>query len=229
MTHSTTVDAIRSVNPAVANTDLIYPGQILQMPCLPAVATASSCLKYTVVEGDGLWAIGQKYGVSVEQLLAMNWIENADLIYVGQVLNIPCRAASSTQIPTDSNIVNYGTPSGSTNFVQAMTTTSQSSSQSTDYYGCWIKSYGRGVGTIPDSCSAGQTKNGLLCYPNCQPGYNAVGPVCWGSCPSGWNTVAGVCWNPIHCNPIQHSYASGTCPGFDLAGLWHDCKHCPDG
>ena len=44
--------------------------------------------------------------------------------------------------------------------------------------GCWLGTYGRGVGTPLDTCPEGQDKNGALCYPQCQSGYNGVGPVC---------------------------------------------------
>ncbi len=32
---------------------------------------------------------------------------------------------------------------------------------------CTKDTYGRGAGTIPDSCPSGQEKQGLLCYPKC--------------------------------------------------------------
>lgn len=43
---------------------------------------------HTVVSGDTLWAISQKYGVSVVRLAANNNIKNVNLIYPGQVLKI---------------------------------------------------------------------------------------------------------------------------------------------
>lgn len=44
---------------------------------------------------------------------------------------------------------------------------------------CWKNAYGRGVGTVPDSCQPGNEKNGALCYPICKDGFYGVGPVCW--------------------------------------------------
>ena len=41
---------------------------------------------------------------------------------------------------------------------------------------CWKGSYGRGVGSVPDSChGSNPDKNGALCYPTCQSGYYGVG------------------------------------------------------
>ena len=39
--------------------------------------------------------------------------------------------------------------------------------------------YGRGVGTIPTSCTSGDEKDVALCYPKCRAGYDGVGPMCW--------------------------------------------------
>ena len=44
---------------------------------------------------------------------------------------------------------------------------------------CWKTTYGRGVGTIPESCVTppNTDKDGALCYPRCRPTYYGVGPV----------------------------------------------------
>ncbi len=56
---------------------------------------------------------------------------------------------------------------------------------------CLKNTYGRGAGTIPDSCPAGQTKSGLFCYDNCEGSDHNVAGVCWTSCPPG-STDGGV-------------------------------------
>ena len=44
---------------------------------------------YTVVAGDTLGAIAERFGTTVEKLCQLNDIANPNLIYVGQVLNLP--------------------------------------------------------------------------------------------------------------------------------------------
>lgn len=64
-----------------------------------APSSGNSCgggkpAQYTVVAGDTLRAIGGRLGVSWEELARHNCIQNPDLIYPGQVLNIPGGGAS---------------------------------------------------------------------------------------------------------------------------------------
>ncbi|CAF0832554.1 unnamed protein product [Brachionus calyciflorus] len=51
---------------------------------------------------------------------------------------------------------------------------------------CWIGSYGRGVGSVADTCKSGYEKDGALCYKQCKDGYKGVAMVCWEKCPSGY-------------------------------------------
>lgn len=44
---------------------------------------------YTVVAGDTLYAIAQKFGTTVDILCQLNGIDNPDMIYVGQILFLP--------------------------------------------------------------------------------------------------------------------------------------------
>ena len=52
-------------------------------------------------------------------------------------------------------------------------------------------SYGRGVGTIPNSCGSNQDYDAGLCYKKCAAGYTGVGPVCWKSCSGNASTDCG--------------------------------------
>lgn len=54
-----------------------------------AAAAAPQPETYTVVSGDTLSAIGERYGVSYQAIAQANGIENPDLIYPGQVFTIP--------------------------------------------------------------------------------------------------------------------------------------------
>lgn len=59
-------------------------------------------MTYTVKSGDTLTAIARKHGTTVEALVASNGIKNKNLIYVGQVLQIPTK---ETTKPVNNNPV----------------------------------------------------------------------------------------------------------------------------
>jgi LysM repeat protein len=70
-----------AVNPQIANPNLIFWGQVLNIP-----ASAST---YTVQRGDTLRLIAARYGTNVDSLLSLNpQIWNANWIYSGQVIRI---------------------------------------------------------------------------------------------------------------------------------------------
>src|SRR5579871_5658095 len=50
---------------------------------------------------------------------------------------------------------------------------------------CYKNSYGRGVGTIPAQCGAGQKSWGFSCLsdPECPQGFDFVAGTCWAKCP----------------------------------------------
>ena len=55
----------------------------------PAAPPAETFVEYTVQRGDLLLAIANQYGVTVQDILAVNDIPNPDSLRVGQVLRIP--------------------------------------------------------------------------------------------------------------------------------------------
>lgn len=52
------------------------------------ISQSAFAATYTVNPGDSLYKIGQKYGMSYNQLMALNDLNN-DIIYPGQALNVP--------------------------------------------------------------------------------------------------------------------------------------------
>ena len=81
--YRTTVPQIAALN-HIANPNLIYPGQQLEIP-----ERNYSAAVYTVQRGDTLWGIAQRYGTTVSYLADLNGISNPNLIYPGQVLRVP--------------------------------------------------------------------------------------------------------------------------------------------
>ncbi|MBQ3115360.1 MAG: SafA/ExsA family spore coat assembly protein [Clostridia bacterium] len=63
------------------------------------VVNANEITKHTVVSGDSMWKIAVKYEVGLSEIKSANsHIKNPDIIYPGQVLNIP---------KTNSTVINY--------------------------------------------------------------------------------------------------------------------------
>ena len=101
--YNTSISAIVAVN-NIANPNLIYVGQTIRIPDgngvpaptnpppsvpQPTAVPPSSGMTYIVQRGDTLYRISQRFGVSVAAITAANNIQNANYIYVGQVLTIP--------------------------------------------------------------------------------------------------------------------------------------------
>jgi GH25 family lysozyme M1 (1,4-beta-N-acetylmuramidase) len=83
-----------------ANPELIRAGLKLKIPVVESIVeeeeegegnivTGVEYVNYTVVAGDTLWAISQRFGVTVDDIVKLNNIVNPNLISVGQVLRIP--------------------------------------------------------------------------------------------------------------------------------------------
>ena len=71
-------------------------GAVLIIPMLLINASAAAAT-HTVVSGDSLWKIATKYQVGLSEIKSANpQIKNYDLIYPGQVINIPTQDTSVT-------------------------------------------------------------------------------------------------------------------------------------
>lgn len=81
--------------------DLLITGQrlVLRAPVEPPATTArggqataegqASDATYVVAEGDTLWGIAVRFDTTPDELLALNGLEDGDLIIVGQALRLP--------------------------------------------------------------------------------------------------------------------------------------------
>lgn len=64
---------------------------------VPALFISTMAATYTVISGDSLWKIATKYEVGLSEIKSANpQIKNYDLIYPGQVINIPTANTSVT-------------------------------------------------------------------------------------------------------------------------------------
>jgi LysM repeat protein len=92
--YGVTVDAIMTAN-GLTDPNLIYVGQRLIIPTTGS--SSQPCVeppcgqggRHVVAPGDTLTSIAFRYGTSVAMLAAANGLSDSDLIYIGQVLNIP--------------------------------------------------------------------------------------------------------------------------------------------
>ena len=95
--NGTTVDQLMQDNNLTSS--LIFPGDKLTYNTTVAqVAQAKEEGYYTVVLGDTLGKISNRFGVSVDQLVKLNKLENPNLIYVGTVLKVNENAAAKTEV-----------------------------------------------------------------------------------------------------------------------------------
>ena len=92
---------------------------------------------------------------------------------------------------------------------------------------CWKDSYGRGVGTIPTTCTDGKENQAGLCYDKCPAGMNGVGPVCWSACPPGYVDHGAICHIDL---PLTRDGTGWSCQHRDGWGTcWHWVLNCPSG
>lgn len=97
--YGTTYQHLADIN-HIADPNKIYPGQIIHLDSSAPTAPANQGTTYTVVAGDTLSGIAQRYGTSYQTLAAMNGIANPNLIKVGQVLKVPGNNVGAPQATT---------------------------------------------------------------------------------------------------------------------------------
>jgi LysM repeat protein len=76
---------------------VIYPGQTLSLSGTPAPASApASAQTHLVVAGDTVYGIAQKYGTTVDAVLAANGLTRESVIYPGQTLAVSASASAAS-------------------------------------------------------------------------------------------------------------------------------------
>ncbi|QUW04435.1 LysM peptidoglycan-binding domain-containing protein [Chloracidobacterium validum] len=103
--YGTTVDALMRANRQIRNPNLIYAGQTLTIPSTRSTTAPpqTNTGQYVVRAGDTLSDIAARNGIDLSQLVKANLqIRNPNLIYPGQVVNLPGRqpAAPAPSVPT---------------------------------------------------------------------------------------------------------------------------------
>lgn len=84
------VEALIATNPQVMDPNEIEPGELLCVPGRPQCPKEIDGIVYTVLPGDTLDQIAQTFGVSVEEIVAVNpQVQDVDEVIAGEALCIP--------------------------------------------------------------------------------------------------------------------------------------------
>ena len=111
----TPIQELLSLNGLSLNST-IYPGQVLKVTSnsnsssvVSSTSTADTTSSeqttggsYTVVSGDGLYAISRKTGTPIQELLSLNGLSLNSTIYPGQVLKVTSNSNSSSVVSSTS-------------------------------------------------------------------------------------------------------------------------------
>ncbi|WP_102346464.1 C40 family peptidase [Bacillus sp. Marseille-P3661] len=99
--NNTTVQQIMNWNGLTSYT--VYPGQVLK------VSEDRSSEKYTVKSGDTLYIISQKFNTTISAIQNLNpHLTNPNMLYIGQVLNVPVGQTTIVKQVTGQDIINTG-------------------------------------------------------------------------------------------------------------------------
>ncbi|WP_400246637.1 LysM peptidoglycan-binding domain-containing protein [Niallia sp. JL1B1071] len=98
-----TIDDLKRANSLTS--DAIRVGQVLAIPSNATHAPTPSPVQptttnYTVVAGDYLWSVAQRFGTSVSDLKSINNL-TSDVLQIGQTLQIPSTASESSKTVTE--------------------------------------------------------------------------------------------------------------------------------
>ena len=107
--NGTTVDQLMQDNNLTSS--LIFPGDKLTYNTTVAqVAQAKEQGYYTVVLGDTLGKVANRFGITVDELVKLNNLSDPNLIYVGTVLKVDVNAAKTAEVTVPKATVVENTP-----------------------------------------------------------------------------------------------------------------------
>ncbi len=103
-TFRTSVNELKTVNRLT--TDVVYVGQVLQVPDVQTTAPTTQTTTYTIQRGDTLSTIARQYNTTITRLLELNpTITDVKRIYVGQTLTVPTTNTTNTTNTTSQLIL----------------------------------------------------------------------------------------------------------------------------
>ena len=136
----TSIQDLLSLNGLNLNS-IIHPGQVLALSSKSAstetkqeesapkeetksteTSTTTSTGSYTVVSGDGLYAIARKTGISIQDLLSLNGLTLNSTIYPGQVLKLSSTSETSASEEASTSAEETSSEESASNEVQTSST-----------------------------------------------------------------------------------------------------------
>jgi LysM repeat protein len=157
--------ALIAANPQIVNPNIIFPGQVINIPDMtaPTIPVTGGSV-YLVVPGDTLWGIATRFNVTLNQLLAANPnLTRTSIIYPGNQITLPQGAAMVPTVRVNPTIAAVGQPvtlvatgfQANTNVVIAFgpsaTEVTQAATGTTDANGALSRTL-----EVPEGAAAGQ-------------------------------------------------------------------------
>lgn len=87
-----TVNLLLAENPQIVDPALIFANQVINLVVTPPLPPQLGTIQIYVSVGETLLSIARRTGVSLQAIIAANpQISDPDLIFVGQIINVPLR------------------------------------------------------------------------------------------------------------------------------------------
>ncbi len=110
----TTVSALQRANPEIGSGNLIFPGQVLQLPGA-ILGTDGGYFIYVVARGDTLKGLATRFSTTVDALLKANpEITNQNVIYEGQWIKVYVAPTTPPVTPPPASGQTYHVKKGDT-------------------------------------------------------------------------------------------------------------------
>lgn len=85
-----TVPLLQAENPQIVDPNRIFVNQVINLVVTPPLPPEMGTIQIYVSVGETLFTIAQRTGVSLEAIIAANpQIDDPDIIFVGQIINVP--------------------------------------------------------------------------------------------------------------------------------------------
>ncbi|PKM84007.1 MAG: peptidoglycan-binding protein LysM [Firmicutes bacterium HGW-Firmicutes-13] len=85
-----TVPLLQAENPQIVDPDLIFVNQVINLLVTPPLPPPLDTIQIYVSVGETITSIARRTGVSVQAIIAANpQIDDPNLIFVGQIINVP--------------------------------------------------------------------------------------------------------------------------------------------